>query len=442
MSGVMRYIIYLLFLLAGNICAQTGRLVSGPLQGHVTSTTAKMSLIVKGAKIVRIDLIDKTQRSISKSIAIHTDTLKAIKNNFPVVVEFKELEPGTEYEIKIQLDEKVIDKSYTLKTLKQTAVEDFSFLTGSCAMQLTPLLRPFTRMGSNAIFMHMLSVPSDFMIWLGDYTYYIKQAVGKDDYASFNGMWRRQMKTRKIKNIGRFLANRPQYAIWDDHDYGSYDADKSFALKDTSLFIHKILWANPSYGLPGTKGIFTSFRKYDSEFFLLDDRFYRTQPNIKGGTMLGEKQLQWLFEGLKKSDATFKFIVLGSQFLNPCSPDECYNQFAEEKKKIYDFLDQNKIPGVLFISGDSHYADLQKEKRNNTYPIYDFTCSPLTSFLDSPLPLEKANPNRVPGTLTRHRNFGKVSVTGPAGQRVCAIELYDDNAKLLWRHEIPEGELR
>ncbi|MFY9310831.1 MAG: alkaline phosphatase D family protein [Bacteroidia bacterium] len=439
----MRYVIVALFLVFfSTVSAQSGKLVSGPVQGHITASTAKISLVVKNAKVIRITLNNREQSSAYKTIIVHTDTLPAIKNKFPAVIEFTGLEPGLEYDIMIHLDGKAIDKKFILKTLKSAPVADFSFLTGSCAMQLTPLLRPFTRMGSNTIFRHMRKVPSDFMIWLGDYTYYIKQAVGKDDYTSFDGMWRRQMKTRKIKNIHNFLISRPQYAIWDDHDYGSYDADKDFALKDTSLFIHKMLWANPSYGLPDTKGIFTSFRKYDSEFFLLDDRFYRTQPNIKGGTMLGESQLQWLFEGLKKSDATFKFIVLGTQFLNPCSPDECYNQFAEEKKKIYDFLEKNKIQGVLFISGDSHYADLQKEKRENAYPIYDFTCSPLTSFLDSPLPLEKANTARVPGTLTHHRNFGKVSVTGPEGKRVCSIELYDDNAKLLWRHDIPESELR
>lgn len=435
-------VFFLVFLISSSVYAQKSKLVSGPLQGHITATSAKMSLIVSKTKIVKISLTDKRAVATSKVFAINTDTVKAVKGVFPIVAQFDNLTADTEYELSFQLDETEIKKRFTVKTLKQLAVADFSFLTGSCAMQLTPLLRPFTRMGSNTIFNYMSKVPSDFMIWLGDYTYYIKQPIRKDDYTSFDGMWRRQMKTRKLKRIHNFLVNRPQYAIWDDHDYGAYDADESFALKDTSLFIHKSLWANPSYGLPEAKGIFTKFRKYDSEFFLLDDRFYRTQPNIKGGTMLGEKQLQWLFEGLKKSDATFKFIVLGTQLLNPCSPDECYNQFPDEKNKIYDFLEKNKITGVIFISGDSHYADLQKEQRAGTYPIYDFTCSPLTSFLDTPTPLEMANTARVPGTLIRHRNFGKVSVTGTAGKRVCTIQLFDDNAKLLWKHDIPEGELK
>jgi alkaline phosphatase D len=433
---------FIFFFLVKIVVAQHPQLFSGPLQGHITTTTANLSLLVKNTKHVKVVLKSKNITVPVSTVYINTDTVKELKNVFPLVIHFDNLQPDTEYDIMVHLDEMVIAGSSTLKTLKNTAVADFSFLTGSCAMQLPPLIRPFTRMGSNVIFKNMLTVQSDFMLWLGDYTYYIKKVVGKDDYASFDGMWKRQLKTRKIKNINNFLINRPQYAIWDDHDYGSYDADASFALKDTSLFIHKSLWANPSYGLPDTKGVFTKFRKYDSEFFLLDDRFYRTAPNCKGGSMLGEKQLEWFFESLKKSDATFKFIVLGTQFLNPYSTDECYNQFPEEKKVIYEFLEKNKITGIIIISGDSHYADLQKETRINSYPIYDFTCSPLTSFLDKLLPEEEANTARVSGTLTRHRNFGKVSVTGVVGKRVCTIELYDDDAKLLWKHAIPEEELR
>ncbi len=438
----MRYIIqlFLIILICISAYSQNGKLISGPLQGHITATTAKLSLIVSKTKTVTVSLLNKGV--ITKNIVLNTDTLKAIGKLFPIVVEFDNLIPGTTYEIALQLDKKSIDKKFKLQTLKQLPVADFSFLTGSCALQLPAVLKPFTRMGSDRIFKYMLTVPADFMIWLGDYTYYIKRKIGRDDFASAAGMWNRQIKTRKKKHINKFLIEFPQYAIWDDHDYGAYDGDENFVLKDTSLFMYKNLWANPSYGLPEVKGIFTSFRKYDAEFFLLDDRFYRTEPNIKNCTMLGQKQLNWLFESLKKSEATFKFIVLGTQFLNPYAQDECYNQFPGEKKEIYDFLEKNSIRGVVFITGDAHYSDLQKEERKNTYPLYDFTCSPLSTFLNPPNPMEKTNTARVLGTLTCHRNFGRISVTGSLGKRVCSIELYDDSARLLWKHNIPEEELK
>lgn len=441
----MKYICNCFFILLINIGAysQQSKLIAGPMQGHTTENSVKIWLMIKNTNSVSIILSDPNSAQNKKTIIVATDTLSSYKQQFPVVVEFSDLFPDTEYEINILLDETIINKKSKFKTLKNVPIADFSFLTGSCALQLSLVTRPFLRFGSDKIFRNMLGVPANFMIWLGDNTYYRKRNLIESDYASAAGMWKRQIKTRKINRMNDFLIRYPQYAIWDDHDYGSYDGDSNFPLKDTSLFIYKSFWANPSYGLPDAKGVFTTFRKYDAEFFLLDDRFYRTQPNMQEGGMLGKKQLNWLFEGLKKSDATFKFIILGSQMLNPHSQGECYDQFPAEKKDILDFIENNNINGIIFITGDMHYADLQKQERKNTYPIYDFTCSPLSSFLHTPSPEEIANVARVPNTLVyKHRNFGKVSVTGSIGNRVCSVELFDDNAKLLWKHEIPEKELR
>ncbi len=422
--------------------SQQRKLTAGPMPGDVTANTSKIWLLVKKTKTVCIFLTENNAAQNKKSITISTDTVKAYKKLFPITVDFNNLSPDTEYEVTLLLDKKTIKKKIKFKTLKKTASADFSFLTGSCALQLPAICKPFLHAGTDKIFKKMQTVPSDFMIWLGDNTYYIKKPLGPPDFASAKGMWRRQIKSRKIKRMNNFLTSRPQYAIWDDHDYGSYDGDESFPLKDTSLYIYRSLWANPSYGLPGVNGIFSSFRKYDSEFFLLDDRFYRNAPNTKNGTMLGKEQLSWFLAGLKKSDAVFKFIVLGSPMLNPNCKDECYSQFPEEKKAIFDFIKNNNITGIIFLTGDSHHSDLQKQVRENTYPFYDFTCSPISSFPSKPTPNDAASTARVPNTLTVLCNFGRVSVTGAVGSRICTIELFNDKAKLLWKHEIPEKELR
>jgi len=440
----MKYIFTLFFFIfiVTIVYPQQRKLTAGPMPGDITSSTVKIWLLVKNIKNISLTLTDKNTPQHKKTIQVATDTLKPYKKLYPLIVSFSGLNPDTEYELTLLLDKTVINKKVIIKTLKETQVSDFSFLTGSCAMQISPVFKPFLHSGSDRMFKYMNKIPSDFMIWLGDNTYYIKHVLSPADFASAKGMWNRQIQSRKIKRMNDFLTSRPQYAIWDDHDYGSYDGDQSFPLKDTSLYIYKNLWANPSYGLPKVKGIFTGFRRYDSEFILLDDRFYRTERDIPNGTMLGKEQLNWFFETLKKSDAVFKFVILGSQMLNLNSKDECYNEYPEERKAILDFIKNNKITGVIFITGDSHYADLQKEEHVDTYPIYDFTSSPLTSFLSTPSPGNKANTARVPNTLTKRHNVGKVSVTGTKGNRVCTIELYDDGAKLLWKHQIPEQELR
>ena len=56
------------------------------------------------------------------------------------------------------------------------------------------------------------------------------------------------------------LRHAPQYAIWDDRDFGPSDSDRTFPLREASGAIFERYWANPSYGSePGLDGIWSSF---------------------------------------------------------------------------------------------------------------------------------------------------------------------------------------
>jgi len=56
------------------------------------------------------------------------------------------------------------------------------------------------------------------------------------------------------------------------------------------------------------------------------------------------------------------------------------------KKRLADWLEQQRIDGVVFISGDRHFGELLKIARPGAYPLYEFTSSPLT------LPLTGVSP--------------------------------------------------
>ena len=55
---------------------------------------------------------------------------------------------------------------------------------------------------------------------------------------------------------------------------------------------------------------------------------------------------------------------------------------------------------------------------------------------------ERENPDVVPGTLHGRRQFGMIRVGGPASDRRLALEAYDSDGALLWRHEIAANDLR
>ena len=173
----------------------------------------------------------------------------------------------------------------------------------------------------------------------------------------------RQRVVRHHPALQKLLSALPHYAIWDDHDYGPNDSNRSFVFKDASLVLFQRYWANPSYGLPGGPGIFTQFSVADADFFLLDDRGYRDHDratDFPGKQLYGSEQLIWLENALLASRARFKLIVGGSQFLNDRSKAEGWQHFPAERDAFLDWLGNNHINGVIFLSGDLHHTELLK----------------------------------------------------------------------------------
>ncbi|MEL6617217.1 MAG: phosphodiesterase, partial [Bacteroidota bacterium] len=108
---------------------------------------------------------------------------------------------------------------------------------------------------------------------------------------------------------------------------------------------------------------------------------------------------------------------------------------------------QRQIDGVVFLSGDRHHSELIRIERPGTYPLVEFTSSPLTAGAstfpareDSP---EYQNPVRVEGTLVAgERNFGLLSFSGPREDRVLTMSTYDASGETLWEHAVRASELR
>ena len=111
------------------------------------------------------------------------------------------------------------------------------------------------------------------MLWLGD-NIYLREA----DWNTRTGIMYRYTHTRSLPEMQPLLASSINYAIWDDHDFGPNDADRSYHLKNTTLEAFKLFWANPTYGIVGDSGVATTFEWGDVQFFMLDNRYFRA-PN-------------------------------------------------------------------------------------------------------------------------------------------------------------------
>jgi alkaline phosphatase D len=237
------------------------------------------------------------------------------------------------------------------------------------------------------------------------------------DYSSAWGLNYRASHDRATPILQKFMASMPQYAIWDDHDFGPNDAGQSYLLKDASREIFNNYWLNPTSG-EDKKGIYSQFNYGDVDFFLTDDRYFRSDPNLSDSIngvpntekkYFGSQQMRWLENALLFSNAPFKIIVTGSQVLNPNNKYECMQEYPYEYNQLLHFLTDKKIKGVIFLTGDRHHSEIIKYKRENLYPLYDITVSPYTSGVSKVNGVELNNPYREPNTLIEAQNFAKIS---------------------------------
>jgi alkaline phosphatase D len=435
----MKKWLFILFVL-GSLCsaAQTkNAIVSGPMIGHVELRTAtiwvEFGSVVENAELVyrRFGGNLSTQRIIDFVFEPASNVSK---------ITITGLEPGTTYEYSIVSTKKVLAKgTFTTQQLWQyrKPAPDFSFLTGSCAYFNQPEYdRPGKPYGSDSIiFEAMAKEKADFMLWLGD-NWYTREV----DFYSAWGLNYRAAHDRATKVLQPLLKAMPQYAIWDDHDYGWNNADKSYPFKNTSRDIFLKYWCNPSYG-QDNEGIYTKLTWNDIDVFMLDARWFRSNDLMKDSVegkpnpekrMFGPKQMEWLKNALLESkynwNTSFRIIATGSQVLNPVSGEDCLKNYPVEYDELLQFIADNNINGVVFLTGDRHHSEVIELKRPGNYPLYDITASSFTAGIAATRGEEKNNPYRVSAELDEH-NYARVSISGAKKERKLAVEFMNIHGK-------------
>jgi alkaline phosphatase D len=382
----------------------------------------------------KVELCYHTGKAVPDTL--HTYTTAAEYNTAKFFI--KGLEPGTTYSYSLLVDGVPASLKYaTFSTQKlwqhREDPPSFSVALGSCAYTNEPQYdRPGKGYGvGNNIFTQIEAKKPNAMLWLGDNIY-----LREVDYDSEYGINARYSHYRRVPELQGLLQCTNHYAIWDDHDFGPNDGDRSFVLKEHSLAAFKRFWGNYHYGINGQPGITTSFTFNDAEFFLLDNRYYRSPNNRVTGEryIIGEEQLQWLVDALKTSSATFKFVAIGGQFLNEAAVYENHATYAQERSTLLNLIEKENIKNVVFLTGDRHRTELHKLEFANGNVVYDLTCSPLTSTAYEMR--NEENPLRMEGTMVPTQNFGILNFSGSLEKRTLKMQIFDAEGKLKWEKEI------
>lgn len=403
--------------------------------GEVTSHSARVWVRTKSASTVQVEWFEG-DRSFS-STAVQT----AMDHDFAATVLLEGLQPATPYRYVVRTG----PPNESTDRLRADSTAEGRFTTAPSEDQT----KPFTFVWSGdlggqqhcrrepagyAIFEQMLLRHPAFMIFLGDTIYSDDRcpsppnAPGSESTASVLDEYRAKHRyQREDKAFQRFLAATPVYAIWDDHEVRNNFSGPLDPLMPTGRQAFLEYWP---IGTP-KEDPFRLYRKFrwgaDAEVFILDTRQYRSPNGHQDGpnkTMLGSAQREWLVDGLTRSRATWKFVVTsvplsnqkGGTLLLPGNDSWARGSdgtgFLTELRGIVETLLARRIPNIVWLAGDVHYAQVNDydPDGDGTTDFYEFICGPLSAGYGRPIPpnrdLKPTNVYSEAGFL----NFGLVTV--------------------------------
>lgn len=316
---------------------------------------------------------------------------------------------------------------------------------GSCANEMKP--QPILDL--------VVQHKPDVFVYLGDNIYgdtYNMQVL-QSKYDSLAAKPEFQRLKRSVKIL----------ATWDDHDYGWNDAGKYYPYKKESKELFLNFFEEPAASERRKhEGVYTSYyfegKGKRLQLILLDNRTFRSDlrlyrgelsrqakyfypldyypHQIEDSTLLGADQWQWL-EGELKKPADIRIIGSGSQFGITYNGYEAWANFPHEQKRFIDLIKKTRANGVLFISGDVHYAEISKLQTEGCYPIYDITSSGITSTWMFATP----NDNRIEGPVMDN-HFGLISINWEVKDPLIKMEIWDVRNNQRIEHSIKLSEIR
>lgn len=264
----------------------------------------------------------------------------------------------------------------------------------------------------------------DAFIYLGDNIY--------GDTDNMDTLRAKYSRLGAKKEFQQLASSTKIWATWDDHDYGRNDAGKEYPYKKESKEIFLQFFKEPdSSARRQHEGIYhTEYVKHSDkiiQILLLDVRTFRSQLTLfdkkneelqksyfytldyqpttsPDSTLLGEAQWKWLEEELRKP-ADIRLVCSGSQFGIEFNGYEAWANFPHEQQKMLNLIKETKTSGVIFLTGDVHYAEISRLEEPGLYPIYDVTSSGITSTWSFATP----NKNRIEGPVMDN-HFGLLTI--------------------------------
>ncbi len=408
-------------------------LTHGPFLGAVTDTSIRIWARANRAARLGVEYRRRDESTWQRG----PSRLLTATSDFTGVIELTGLRPATTYDYRLLLDDSLWPGSQAaFTTLPPTAVPGrIRFILSSDMYYSSPFWSIFDRIDARR---------PDFFLMLGDQ---IAVDVPVRLPPTRHAYQRKYRVYWSQPPLRRFWQRTPTFLMWDDHEI---DDNWSWGKTGRYLVAKQAYDAyqgslNPPALSPGEN--FYRFRAGPADFFILDTRTFRSDneaPDTAAKTMLGASQKALLKEWLLSSRAPFKFIgssVTLSDFSTAGDTQlvtsDTWKSFSTERSEILRFIRDRCIPGVVFLTGDQHWAGVFRLEGTPPYRFYEFLVTPLT------VGPRRRPPINDPQVLFQYDGstvYGLFEVNTTVSPPRLRFELYRFDDTLLYRLEITPAD--
>ncbi|MGH8619596.1 MAG: alkaline phosphatase D family protein [Burkholderiales bacterium] len=330
-----------------------------PAAFDATPDSALIWVCADGAARVRVDFgVDPA------ALAPGPSAVLAQEANYSAALPLTRLEPGRTWAYRIVDAEsgKPMSELGRFKT-PPAAATPFTF---AFSADMEDSYRPFS------LFDAIDGKQPDFFLLLGDTVY--ADHPKKEFSPSVSYYRRKHAAIRKDPHLQRFLARHVTYATWDDHEIEN-NSHGGHPHMESALQVYREFW--PCRNVDAA-ALYRQFAWAGTDFFMLDTRRFRSMQSLADDankTMLGAAQKNWLKDRLKTSGSPFKFVMTSVPFHG--GGDDTWGAYKTERDEITQFVRDEKIRGVIFLTGDYHLA---RDWSNPKTGLREYMAGPIGSF--------------------------------------------------------------
>ena len=324
---------------------------------------------VPGSEGIVEVILKGPQSTLAEAVTVKAST------DYIAQLEFRDLTPGTEYEVEAIARKSPEDKPVTVakgsfrtpKLSSQPQDVTFTVVTGQDYHRRDDPAR------GHLIYDAMLELQPDFFVHTGDVVYYDREGPQAKDIAGARFKWHRMY---SLPLQREFHLHVPSYFIRDDHDtvkddcwpeqqYGNLTWEQGLALFREQTTAPEVPYRTVRWGK-------------DLQVWMLEGRQFRSPNNMPDGpekTILGREQWDWLEKSLDDSDATFKVIISPTPIVGPDRVKKNDNHanrgFKHEGDRLRALLASHD--NLHLVCGDRHWQYVSVDPATG---LREYSCGP------------------------------------------------------------------